>query len=67
MCTELRIPSSKVIFLFYGPLYSGERVAVGELGYHLFKEGRLWRGLLAKATGICTRINTGLEVGAGAS
>lgn len=64
-----RVPysSSKVILLFYGPLYRVVRVAAGELGYHLFKESCLWRGLLAKAAGIRTRINAGLEVWAGAS
>lgn len=47
--------------------YSAARVAVGELGYHLFKAGCRGRGLLAKAAGICARINAGLRVGVWAS
>lgn len=67
MQSELSATSSTVISPFYGPLHSAARVAAGELGYHLFKGGGSGRGLLAKAAGICARISTGLEVGAGAS
>lgn len=67
MCKETLVlphPKSSHCFMV---LHSAERVAAGELGYHLFKEGFSGRGLLAKAAGICARISAGLEVGAGAS